>query len=250
MTPARTAAFHRRPLTAAWLALGAALLAGPAGAQSSCNEDGGIAAGCTAARPYSCPAAGLCYAALDRCEQDPTCAPGADTCNPGGVAPGCTPGAPFSCGAAASCYQQLASCIDTPSCPGALQGPTTCNVKGVAPGCTAALPFACPATDGGACHPSLSACTASAACPGAVGFTDAGTTCNTAGVAYGCPATLPYSCQASATCHPDAPACGADPACPGKPGGGGTAAVGWAPALALLVLVPRRRRMARRGVLD
>lgn len=233
---------------AAGLCLAAVLTAtGARAQQSSCNTTG-VAEGCSTAKPYSCAAAGLCYAALDRCAADPRCAPGADTCNATGVGLGCGAAAPYTCGAAASCYVHLSDCIALSTCSGALSGPTTCNVKGVASGCTAAEPYGCQA-DGGTCHATLAACTASAACPGTVGFTVPGVTCNTSGVAYGCPSNLPYSCQASNVCHPDAAGCAADSACPGK-GGGCTAAIGWAPALALLLLVPWRKRVARRTRLD
>lgn len=109
--------------------------------------------------------------------------------------------------------------------------PNTCNTSGVAMGCMANGPFSCAAATN--CFATLADCANSGQCPagttgGGGGATGGGggsvpaNSCNTSGVAMGCPANGPFSCAAATSCFATLADCANSGQCPpGGTGGGG-----------------------------
>lgn len=116
------------------------------------------------------------------------------TCNTTGTATGCMATAPFSCDAATSCFATYANCTSSPQCGGAGTGGGGGGVTGGGGG----------ATGGGG---------------GGTGLT-----CNTTGIANGCNASGPFSCDLATSCFATYAECLASPQCggTGTGGGGGT----------------------------
>ncbi|MBL8916379.1 MAG: hypothetical protein JNM17_37105 [Archangium sp.] len=173
------------------------------------------------------------------------CCDAMNTCQPGtlNVACGANGAMCAMCTLAQTCAAGLNQCVTASTGGGGGQGgggggggqgggggnipANSCNTSGVAMGCPANGPFSCAAAAN--CYATLAECAMSGQCPpggtgggGGGGGTLPANSCNTSGVAMGCPANGPFSCAAAANCYATLAECAMSGQCPpGGTGGGG-----------------------------
>lgn len=199
------------------------------GAAAQCNVSG-ISDGCTVGTPYSCASSSTCYASYQACISAVACGGSPTLCNLSGVATGCTASTPYTCPNSTTCHGSYSACASDVACGGLGTGGTsrTCNTSGIASGCSADRPFSCGAST--TCYALRSGCTDDPAC-GGVGTTTvspSNSSCNTSGIALGCPTSQPFSCSATPTCYSTRAECLSDSRCTlsGSSGPGGSGAFG------------------------